>query len=467
MLKKLFTAVAAALMSTAAYAEITVDAAKVIRDVPPTLHGTNIHAHTPNFATNAEGIDYQGDLKAAKVKVVRMLAYPDYRKPEHGIEYFDRNVKAVLDCGAQPLFIQYLNPGQKYFNEDGVVGTPEKPGAPQTNLVQMVQRYMAAPYNLQKQWWEVGNEPDYKVDYKMTAEDYAEQFNRTHEALVKAGLRDNVVLCGPVTSQMYWARPKNTPPVTPYIDTFLEKCAHAVDVIDVHSYCTFGGPHEELLGIQRIDKFDARFITDRQNTDKVVYDQMNALLAKMDSIKFARPNVGVSLTEYGAMHHDNPLTGGLWNLGATQGFLYNPRGVMTNSFLFDAWGRGADTLHHYDGNKKKNYLYWALWIAGNLRGDKVIARQVTDNEMPDGRPWLLVGVTKDDQHLYVEVINRSTETIKDKITINGAAVGTEAQVHVMADGVTPDGAKPAQVGGTFEYEFPAASATVIKLPLQK
>ena len=135
-------------------------------------------------------------------------------------------------------------------------------------------------FDLKKQMWEVGNEPDYKVDYKVTADEYAEQFNKAHDALVKAGLRENVVLCGPVSSQMYWARPVNTPPVTPYIETFLAKCAHAVDIIDVHSYCTFGADHEELLGLTRIDKLDARFVTDRPGSDKVVYDGMQALIDK-------------------------------------------------------------------------------------------------------------------------------------------------------------------------------------------
>ena len=38
------------------------------------------------------------------------------------------------------------------------------------------------------------------------------------------------------------------------------------------------------------------------------------------------------------------------------------------------------------------------------------------------------------------------------------------EVFTLAEGVTPDKGKPLQLGAAFEYEFPAASATVIRLP---
>lgn len=451
--------------SRMAMAEITVDLANVIREVPPTFHGTNIHAHDPNFATGSEGIPFQADASAARVKVIRTLAYPDNRRKDHDLSYFDRNVSAILKCGARPLFIQYVQPGLAYYLADGSRGTAENPGTPESNLVAMVRHYLAEPFNLKEQIWEVGNEPDYRVDYKMTVEDYAAQFNRVHQALVSAGLRDHVILCGPVVANLYWARATNPPPITAYIDAFLEKCSAAVDIVDMHTYCTFGAKHEELLGLTRIDKLEGRFVVDRPSTPAVPYDGMAALMAKLDAMHFARPDVGLAITEYGAANHDQALTGGLWNLAATQINLYNPRVRIMTSFILDTWAKEPDTLAHYGADKQRNDLYWALWIGGNLRGDKVLARQVTGNAMPDGRPFLLVGATRDARNLYIEVINRSTSAITDKIAIHGGQVTDAAEVFTMAKGVTPEKGTPAAWSADRSFAFPAASATIIRVKL--
>lgn len=454
-----------------AHGEITVDAAQVVRKVPATFNGTNINAHVPNFATNAGGINFQADLEAAKVGIVRTLAYPDSRQKDHHLDYFDKNIRAILKCGATPLLLQYINPGLPYYNEDGQVGTAEKPGTPESNLVFLVRRYLAQPFNLQKQYWEVGNEPDIGIDWKMDADDYAKQFNRIHEALVKAGLRDHVVLCGPVSAFVYWTAEHYTyytsRVTTSYVDTFLRECSQSVDLVDLHSYCTFGGPHEEMLGLTRSDKLDSRFVTDRPSTPATPYDGMAALLAKMEKIHFGRPDVGVALTEYGSMTQKKPLTGGLWNLATTQESLYNPRMRLMASYVFDGWGAAADTLTHYGKDKQKNDLYWALWIAGNLRGDTVLARDVSGHAMSDGRPYLIVAATRNDQFLFIEVINRDTRPIKDHITINGVTVGTDAKVFTMTSDQTPDQGQSSPLGSAFDYEFPPASATVIRLPLSK
>jgi len=450
-----------------ASADITINAANVVRKVPEMYLGTNINAHVPTFASKASDLDFHAALKAAKVQCVRTLAYPDYRKPDHTVEYFDANVKAILSCGAKPLLVEYINPGQAYYREDGVVGTADNPGSPESNLVYMVRHYMEPPFNLTKQVWEVGNEPDIGVDFKTNAESYCLQFNRVHEALIKAGLRDNVVLCGPVISQMYWNRAQNRPPASDYLETFMNRCSEAVDIVDTHTYCTFGAlQQDELLGLTRIDKCDNRFVADQANMPGITYDGMAALLAKMDAISFSRPNVGIAITEYGATTHRQPITGALWNLCATQAGLYNPRMRMMNSFVFDSLDDKPDTISHYGRDKKPNDLYWALWMAGNLRGDEVLKRNVTGNAMSDGRSYLVVGATRDKDHLYIEVINRSSSAIVDKMQISGVAVSTDAEAFEMSEKVAPDTSKPFMAGPAFEYRFPGASATVFKLALE-
>ena len=442
--------------------EISVDVTSTVRTVPPTFLGTNIYAHGNPFASDAEGVNYQERLKAAKIKVVRSLAYPDIRKPEHGLDHFDKNFSAILKCGAQPLFVQYIKPGLAFYREDGTIGTAENPGTPESNLVFMVRHYQAAPFGLMKQTWQVGNEPDIMVDWKMTAEEYAALFNRVHDALVKAGLRDSVLLCGPVTSVLVNSTTK-APPSTAYFNTFLELCKHSVDILDMHSYTHFGAKHDELLGLQRIDKLDGRFVTDQPSTALANYDGYAALLAKMETMKFGRPNVGFALTEYGSATNTQILTGGLWNLAVTQECLYNPKMKYTNSFTFDSREDKPDTLSHFSINKQPNALYWSLWIAGNLRGDRVLARHVTGNALPDGRPLLLTGATMDEKYLYIEVINRGYETIKDHIMLTGTSAPSEAEVFTLAQGVLPNSSKSLRVAGNFEYEFPAASATVFRV----
>ena len=193
-----------------AHAEIVVNAGKIVREKPPGIGGVVVNAHTFEFAENAGGIDFQGDLVAAKIRLVRKLAFPDARFPTNRpIENFDKEFAAILKCGATPLFIEYIAPCDCYLKEDGSPG-----GSPESNLIYMYRRYAAPPYNISKQSWQVGNESDINIDHYYTPQKYAEIFNRFHAALIKAGIRDNITLHGPVSAGgYYWPNAPKTKPL--------------------------------------------------------------------------------------------------------------------------------------------------------------------------------------------------------------------------------------------------------------
>ena len=437
--------------------------------MPLLLNGVVINAHGDEFSTDAGGIPFQADLKAANVKLVRRQAFPNPRFPTHkdgsprDVAWFDRQFQAVLKAGATPLFIQPTKNYTGYVKEDGSPG-----GTIEANLVFNVRHFLGARFNLKQQIWEVGNEPNNPVDQVFTPPDYAALFNRCHEALVKAGLRENVTLCGPVLAYHYnWPR-NNRAGDDPYFDYFIEHCAAGVDVVTYHTYA---GAKDEAGVLQAPHKLD--FLEDFARTfpidpkdgkPKDVYGTA-ALLAKMKTIKFGRPNVGIGMTELNTQRDSISRT--LWCLAVSRYHALNPLSRFTTQFVFADYGTQQGGFGAYDAQKKKSFGYWALWMAGNLRGNQVIEAKTTGNTMKDGRPLLLVLATRDAQSLFIEVINRGTEAVKDHVVIDGAQIGNGASIHQITATQTPELAAAAKLSVPFDYEFPALSATVFKFPLRK
>ena len=193
---------------------------------------------------------------------------------------------------------------------------------------------------------------------------------------------------------------------------------------------------------------------------------MAALLAKMKQIKFARPDVGVGITEHNTTYFQHQIASGLWNLALTHYYLYNPFGRITTAFVFDSYGRQQGGFGLYNDNKQKDYSYWAAWINGNLRGSKVLAQKTTGNLDKNGRPYLLVTATKDSANMYVEVINRSVTEISNHVFLKGAHVAGKPKLFTMADGVLPQNGKTMHsLGTSFDYAFPPMSASIFKFPL--
>jgi hypothetical protein len=444
------------LHTTAVHAAILVDGAQVLRSRPLTIGGVGINAHSPDFATNSNDINYQGDLKAAGMKLVRSLSYPDKRKPEHDLSYFDRNAKAIITAGAIPLSIQYIKPGLPYLTEDGSPG-----GTVESNLVFLVKHYMAPPFNLKTQYWEIGNEPNLTVDYKVPSpKEYSDIFNRCHDALVKAGVRENVVLAGPVVAYPYrW--PQSDSYGTQIMDYFLSHSSQSVDVVTYHSYAG-GLTTNTLLNVpHKLDNIES---SSRPLTSTTNYG-MAALLARMQQEKFGRPHVGVGVTEHNATSFQHEISSGLWNLALIHYYLYNPLGRITTAFVFDDYGRQQGGFGFYDTNKQKDYNYWALWIANQLHGSQVLAQTTTDNLNISGQPNLLVTATRDSDKLYLEVINRSDKPIQDHVEIKGASLASPATLSMMRDGVQPNTGQPTNLRERFDYQFPSLSAVVFQYSL--
>ncbi len=465
---------------TSEIGSITVNAQNVVRLRPYGVGGTNItnHSYGENFLNGENGIDFQADARVAKLPLIRLGVYPDNRSTI-GIDFFDTKVKAVLGNGAQPLLGCYIggsvNSHQptgrsvgSYYNLDGT----QSNGTVATNVVYMVKHYMAAPYNLQKQYWQISNEPNITIDSYATPQLYSQIFNSVHSALVAAGVRENVILMGPVLA--FGSYPNGN-----YFDYFMAHSAPYVDIIDYHNY--FGSendsgllntPHnlDNLFDVFR--PFDVNAGINIVNSDQANADYGDGpLLYRMDRVPFGRPNVGTAITEHNGYTQTKSgkdvygIASGLYNLALTHFMLYNPRARADNSFVFD---QVCQFLAHYDCNNQRDYSWYALYIRNNYTGPFVLQQSTTGNLNSSGNPYLLVSATRDDSYMYVEVINRNTSApVLSAVALSGVSIAADATLYTMATGIFPDASNGRQytVSNNFTYTFPAESVTIFKIPI--
>lgn len=489
------------LANSAAHADVTVAGQTIVRLRPPAIGGTNIIAHDSNGFVSSTSPNYQSDAAAAHVPVIRTNAYPDSRTT-NSLAFFDAKVQAIVSAGAVPVLLVYLpvnaadnHPYSKngayglYCNADGTIGGSATIA---TNFVYLVKHYMGqdtgnpnfnpffAAHPVLLQYWQVGNEPDSAIDFQATPPYYSQLFLSVHNALLNAGVRDNVKLMGPVVSYDYrWSSP--TGGNTRMLDYFLTHCNSAVDIVDYHSYAGSGDDSGLLNTPHKMDNFynvnRPVSLTPSTNPEDSSADYGQAsMLLRMNNIPFARPSVGMSITEHNsynssatgdAVHHG--IGTGLWNLQMTHFNLYNPRSVMDTSFVFDTFGNGEGGFGHYDSAKNKDAAYWALYVRNTFTGPLLLGQATTGNLNSAGNPNLLVTATRDNNFLYLEVINRNTASgITDLVHLNGLTLASgTATVYQLSSGVTPDTGTALPVAANFSYQFPAESATIFKIALSQ
>lgn len=145
-----------------------------------------------------------------------------------------------------------------------------------------------------------------------------------------------------------------------------------------------------------------------------------------------------------------------------QYYLRNPCGRIAAGFLFDDFG--ASGYGYYNAAKRKDYVYWALWIAGNLRGPLVLRCMNTGPLAAQDHPALLVAATRGERAVYVEVINHGATVVESIVEVCGVRVTGGPMIHVLADGILPDTDKPTGLATPFVYTFPPLSASIFVFP---
>lgn len=445
------TAILYCLNLMSAHAAVTATASTTVRQLPIGIGGVGIFAHDNYFATDRDSIPYRSDLATAGISLVRTVTYPDFKATSHTLSYFDNNVTQIQASGGTPLFILYFTPNTMLLKADGTTG-----GTLESNMIYLINRYKSAPYNITTQYWEMHNEPDGSVDYQMTPAAYAAQFNSIHNALVAAGLRSNVILCGPATMSDYgWGATS-----TDMMNTFLDTCKNSVDVVTRHIY--IADPTSESNQLNDVNRLDVQWDVYTPNSA-----HGEALLQQTMNAKGVPSRVMTGITEYNVPNANgnviiylHTLTQGLWNLIALSHSTYNPRSALTTGFIFDSYGSQTGGLGYYDNSKVRDYTWWAHYIHGRLRGNVVLGRASTNKK-------LVTTVTRDDNYLYLEVINRDvTNAISDSVTINGADVDLARlyQLSATVNTLTDTTSSLLQTGSSFNYTFPAKSATIFRYP---
>lgn len=270
--------------------------------------------------------------------------------------------------------------------------------------------------------------------------------------------------------------------------------AHSASAVDIIDYHNFSSPEDNFSLLNAQHNLDNLFnvswsfdinagafhLSVNAEADDLSSEQGNAdygdtaLLYRMDRVPFARPNVGTAVTEHNGttessngnkVHHS--IASGLYNLSITHFLLYNPRARADASFVFDQVCNDQ-AFGHYNCKNQRDYSWYALYIRNNYTGPFVLEQSTTGNLNTWGNPYLLVSATRDDSHMYVEVINRNTSApITVPVALNGVNIAGDATLYTMADGIFPNASNvlPYTVGNNFTYTFPAESATIFKIPI--
>jgi hypothetical protein len=464
---------------------IVVNADNVLWNTPSNIAGTNIQAHTTandfvNNNANGTSLPFQSDAASAGVQLIRTNAYPDDRNvtsTTNTLAFFDQKVQAILNVGAAPLLIEYVNPGLAYYNIDGTLGTG---GDYATNLVWLVKHYLGddlSGFNIQKQYYEIANEPDLNVDYQVSSWiEYAQIYQQCNDALVAAGLRSHVVLGMGVTSHAFdynagqGGQASNLGTLNIKY-TLAADSVGSVDNVDYHEYVNSSTADGILNSVNLLDNLE--------NVERTPYfshsttdnnEDMGAASLAGYLTELGLSDVGLGVTEFnvGPGTFSHTITQGLWELGLTSFMIKDPSSQLATSFVFDDQGSQGYGIYDASSPPQLDYTYWAMYIRGNLTGNSVLDETTTGNLNPSGNPYLLATATRDSNYIYLEVINRdTTSAISDMLTLNGVGITGNAKIYQMSDNgvsVTPNVASTAAFSSGESYTFPQQSATIFKIP---
>lgn len=444
--------------------KLKADAAVVVDSVGVGQLGANLD---DGKFWNALTPDYGGDLKKARMGMLRVGGYPKNGTETVGI--LDMRVAQALNAGCQPQFIQLIDTAAHkpafvaaLYDVDGNLGTG---GTVATNMAFLVKRYKAPPYNLTTQYWEIGNEPDISINYQVAnPAEYIAFYQSCHDQLVASGVRENVILCGPTVAFEYGfaANGNRTDNI---LNAFLPAVAaprngyNQVDVVTRHVYPALydwetdapdpvNNPYNYL-------NHPCEMVTFTQaHSARWPYRGEAALQAKMNSLGIPS-TVGTGVTELQVSDiYRHTITQGLWFLIYDHFALYNPRNVLSAGFVYPTT---SHPMGYYNSSKLPSFSYWASYIHGVLTGDEVLSQSSSD-------PHLLVTATKDDSYVYLRVLNRNTVDMTASVSLSNAPIAGSATLFQLTDAITPELGTPTALGASFSYTFPAMTARVFRYP---
>ena len=418
-------------------------------------------------------VDYGAALKTLRMGIGRMVVapYSNTTPVDFTLKDTDTKVLQLLNRGVQPLFVQLCGQSTHaaYFadnlrNLDGTVGG----GTPASNMTFLVQRYMAPPFNLTHQVWEVHNEPDLATNLQLTPAQYVTYFQSIHNQLIASGVRGNVTLCGPVASGDLY-----TGSSSPGSDSIMLALMNATQT--------------PLNGFQQLDVLTRHLyasITTNETKfgDPTPNNAYNFLNAPCEQVTFTRacvqnPNgqnafgtrgeggiigqlrsrgmfgTGTGLTEFNVgPNYLKTITQGLWFLTLDHFEHYNPANIVSTGFQFDY--SGTDNLSYFD-SFAPSFGYWANYVHGNLSGDQILPQYSSDSR-------LLVTATKDPTYVYLQVLNRNVDDMTASVALSNAPVtGTPTRFELSAT-TTPNVGTATALGTTFTETFPAMTARVYR-----
>lgn len=446
---------------------LVVDAGNVINNVGVGQLGMNLSAG--KFWTSTSP-NYQQDLKILKPGMLRTSVYPD-----KGFSLLDMDIRVaqILNAGGIPLFVGPItkpnppfNTEQQHFHDNfldlnGNTGS----GTIATNITYLVQRYMAPPFNLTTQYWEVGNEPDISIDYQVASpQEYVDIYQSVHNALVAVGVRENVVLAGPVTAFEYGFA-ANGNRSDNIMEAFLEQTGsplnghRQVDVVTRHLYAEIydwetGSPDPVENAYNLLNHPTEQVSFSTAHIQPWTYRGESAIQKLMRD--HGHPaDVGTGITEFNVpLQFRHTITQGLWFLTYDHFGLYNPANVLGSGFAFDIKTNSA--MHYYSGGLP-NHAWWATYVHNRLTGHEILEQHSSDSH-------LLVTATRDERYVYVQVLNRNDADVTATLDILNApvAASTDAEMFVMSATELPDVLVPTSLGTTFSYTFPALTTRVFR-----
>lgn len=440
---------------------LVADAANVVGTVRVGQSGVCASITFWNSATP----DYRGHLAKANIGMVRIVGYPS-QKGTGTLAELDTKVAQILNLGAQPLFIQCIdsashNPAfySALYDVNGNLGTG---GTIDTNMAFLVKHFKAPPFNLTNQYWEVGNEPDIAVSYKVpTTAEYVGYYQAVHNRLIQEGVRGDVRLCGPVISfeigynaSFGWA--------DGIMNDFLAACGtplngyNQVDVVTRHVYPYIysweATPTPAYTGYNLLNATCEQVTFTQARTERYPNRGEGALLAKMRAAGLP-DTVGTGITEMNVGDtFKHTITQGLWFLTYDHFALYNPRNELGTGFVYDSTSNDSA---YFNTSSQRSYSYWAAYIHGVLTGDQILDQKSTDSH-------LLVTATKDAAYVYLQVLNRDVNDKTASVALANAPVTGSPTLFRLSSTETPETGSATTLGTSFNYTFPAMTSTVLR-----
>ncbi|VGO19258.1 Intracellular exo-alpha-(1-_5)-L-arabinofuranosidase 1 [Pontiella sulfatireligans] len=310
------------------------------------------------------------------------------------------------------------------------------------------------------EYWEIGNELEGRWEMgstlpdgsRMTGEVYAKKFIEYAKAM--KAVDPSIKVGGPTAA--------NTRAV--FMEDLMRIAGDYVDFLSFHTY-----PVERHLDSER-DIIDQAFS---------LHEPMKRYRGYIEKYQPDRKDeIELAITEWNSKVLEDRYTGdllnGLWSAIFVGEMFREGVGFATQWDLLTVTPEGGHGLFHFAGRCVPKSQYWGLYLWSKYMGNRLLASELQGN----GNVYAVV--TRDDERLYVMVVNVSRDEFAQiKLDVPGVAFASEGRAATLSHreyfwdiykheprwSRKPNESRFA-IGDKLEFDVPPYTAKVFELPLK-